>query len=247
VPTVTGPCASWDPIWCCELPTGSQAVTGNAVAAATEVLWNLSGQRFGLCEVTLRPCRRDCFGSSWPQPLLYGGAWFNLTCGSCPGTCSCGALEEAVLPAPVYSVVSVKVDGSPLVTGAYRVDDDRLLVRLDGGRWPDCQDLAKADTEVGTWSVTAQFGEAVPTVGRQAVGELACEMAKACLGEDCRLPANVASLVRQGVTISFPESQDLVDRLYFGHLFLSAYNPHKLAGRPQVYDVDGPSFRRTGT
>lgn len=252
--TATGPCAAWDQIWCCDLPTGSEAVTGQAVQAATEVLWQLSGQRFGLCTATLRPCRRDCYGQSWPiagttwpRPAHTASGWINLTCGSCAGTCSCAGLEEAVLPAPVYDVVEVRVDGSPLVTGSYRVDNDRVLVRTDGGRWPTCQHLELPDTAVGTWSVTARFGEDVPTVGRQAVGELACEMTRACLGEDCRLPSNVASLVRQGVTISFPDSQAIVDRLYFGHLFLSTYNPHRLVGRPVVYDVDGPSFRQVNT
>lgn len=259
--TTTGPCAAWEPIWCCDLPTGSAAVTGNAVQAATEVLWNLSGQRFGPCEVTVRPCRRDCFGAiwpygtnwpqwtggTWPQPALVDGAWLNLTCGACVGTCSCTALEEALLPAPVYAVTQVKVDGVVLAPGAYRVDDDRVLVRVDGGRWPTCQDLSLADTAVGTWSVTVQVGEAVPTIGRQAVGELACEIVKTCLGQDCRLPANIANLVRQGVSISFPDSQALADRLYFVGLFISAYNPHRLTGRARVYDVDGPTFRRTGT
>jgi hypothetical protein len=264
VATVTGPCAAWDPIWCCatSLPTGSAAVTGQAVQAATEVLWQASGQRFGLCQVTVRPCRRDCYGQSWPytsyaayewtgqvwpQPVLSAGAWTNVTCGSCPGTCSCTQLEQAVLPAPVYDIVEVRVDGSPLVTGSYRLDNDRTLVRTDGGRWPGCQDLSKADTEPDTWSVTARFGEDVPTLGRQAVGELACEMVRACLGEDCRLPAHVTQLVRQGVTISFPDAQELAERGYFGGLFIQTYNPRRLAGRAQVYDVDGPGFRRTGT
>jgi len=75
----------------------------------------------------------------------------------------------------------------------------------------------------------------------------ACEMARACVGEDCRLPKNVQQLVRQGVTISFPENEDIVRRGYFGSMFLQTYNPRNLPGRPQVYDVDGPQFRRTGT
>jgi hypothetical protein len=254
-PLGSGPCAPWEPIWCCELATGSAAVTGAAVQAATEVLWALSGQRFGLCEVTLRPCRRECRDTGWPvagsppwpQPILRDGQWVNVTCGACSGPCSCTALEEAVLPGGVYNLVEVRVDGVALATTAYRLDDNRILVRVDGGTWPTCQDLSLPDTAVGTWSVTATFGEPVPVLGQQAVGELACEMVRACRGEDCRLPANVQQLARQGVTISFPESQDLVERLYFGRLFLNAVNPNRLRGRPQVYDVDGPRFRRTGT
>lgn len=255
----TGLCEPWPVIWCPNLPAGSEAVTGAALQAASEALWAATAQRFGLCTETIRPCRRDCGGSwpfadswwewtggTWPRPLLHDGAWYNITCGSCGGGCSCGTLEEALLPGPVYDVLQVKVDGTPLATTAYRLDNGRLLVRVDGGRWPTCQELALPDTAVGTWSVTARFGEPVPILGQQAVGELACEMVRAMLGEDCRLPKNIQQLVRQGVTISFPEDSELVSRLYFGGLFIRAFNPAGLVARPQVYDVDGPTFRRTG-
>jgi hypothetical protein len=255
----TGLCAPWDPIWCVALPTGSEAISGYAVQAASEALWAATAQRFGLCTETIRPCRRDCYGRSWPfadawweygtypRPLLYQGVWYNIGCGQCPGTCSCTALEEALLPGVVYDIIQVKVDGVPLASSAYRVDNNRLLVRTDGGTWPTCQDLAAADTEVDTWSVTVRFGEPVPILGQQAVGELAAEIARACLGEDCRLPKNITQLVRQGVTITFPEGQNLADRLYFPRLFIETFNPKRLPALPQVYDVDGPTFRRTGT
>jgi hypothetical protein len=256
----TGLCEPWPVIWCANLPTGSEAVTGTALQAASEALWAATAQRFGLCTENIRPCRRDCgggwpygdswyewTGGTWPQPMLYDGAWFNITCGSCSGECSCVGLEEAMLPGPVYDIVQVKVDGVPLPTSAYRLDKGRLLVRTDGGVWPSCQHMERDDTEVGTWSVTARFGERVPILGQQAVGELACEMVRAILGEDCRLPKNVQQLVRQGVTISFPEDSNLVDRLYFGGMFIRAFNPSGLVARPQVYDVDGPTFRHTGS
>lgn len=256
----TGLCAPWDPIWCCALTAESAATSGYAVASATEALWNATRQQFGLCEETLRPCRRTCFsawpfaenwwewtGGMWPRPLLFDGAWFNITCGSCAGGCSCTVLEETLLPAPVYDIVQVKVDGIPLDASAYRLDDGRILTRVDGGTWPVCQDLALADTEVGTWSVTARFGRPVTILGRQAVGELACEIIRACAGEDCRLPKNIATLARQGVTISLPDNGDVLENLYFTRLFLNAYNPKRLTGLAAVYDVDGPTFRRAGT
>ena len=70
---------------------------------------------------------------SYPQPALVGGLWFNLTCGSCAGGCSCTPVSEVRLPAPVNTIVEVKIDGTPLVSGAYRVDNNRLLVQ-DGWR-----------------------------------------------------------------------------------------------------------------
>ena len=50
-----GPCSDWPVQWTCDVSTLNPAVTGVAVASATETLWALTGQRFGLCEVTLRP------------------------------------------------------------------------------------------------------------------------------------------------------------------------------------------------
>ena len=251
---LTGPCEPWEPLWCTALPTGSAAVSGYALQAATEALYHATAQRFGLCTVTLRPCRRECAtgwpdwaGSRWPQPLHLATGWINVTCGACTTGCSCSTVEETVLPAPVYDVTEVKVDGLVLATSAYRLDNHRFLVRVDGHMWPLCQDLNAADTQSGTWSVTARYGEPVPVLGRQAIGELAAELVRACLGEDCRLPSNVVSLARQGVTISYPEVQEFVERGVFGGLFIQTFNPKRLTARPAVYDVDAPTWRRTGT
>jgi hypothetical protein len=262
--TGTVPCEPWDPIICVAMPAGaSAAVTGYAVDAASEILWARSGRQFGLCEVTLRPCRRTCDGDwpwfdNWwdvggggPRPLLYQGAWFNIVCGGCPNGCSCTVVEEAVLPGPVHTIVSVKLNGTVMATGSYRVDNHRLLVRTDGGRWPVCQDMAAADTEDNTWSVTALYGQEVPVSGRFAVGELAAEIAKACVGANCAIPGNAIQVARQGVTIDMVKVGDLLDKGLLGlpmsDRFITTFNPKQLQSRPRVYDVDGPSFRRTNT
>jgi len=245
--------------------TISPTVTGQAVAAATEVLWGLSGRRFGTCSVTLRPCRRECYNGSFPRgwyewggaggsfvsPQLIGGQWFNIVCGECGDNCSCSALSEVVLPVPVNTITTVTVDGSPLVTGAYRVDDNRTLVRIDGLNWPRCNNLELADTKVGTWSITAKYGEEIPSLAELAMGELACEFIRAINGEDCRLPKGVQSLARQGVTINFESAADLSESgrlgLYFCDLFINTYNPKHLKRRAQVYKIDENSPRRVGT
>jgi len=261
---ISGPCADWPVTWTCDLDTLNPAVTGVAVSMATETLWALTGMRFGTCQVTLRPCRRECqtgsfyddFGPPWaasyyPQPALIGGLWFNLTCGSCAGDCSCTPVSEVRLPAPVHTIVEVKIDGTPLVTGAYRVDNNRLLVRTDGGQWPRCNDLTLDDTEVGTWSVTATYGESLPEGASLAVGQLACEIAKAAAGGDCKLPAGLQQLVRQGVTISYPDVGELFRQgrtgLYLVDMFVTTWNPYGLRQRSRVYSVDRPTVRRAGT
>lgn len=261
-----GPCLTWDPIWCCDLTGASAALTGSALAIATEVLYHLSGQRFDICEFTVRPCRRECangwlggfggyglgnwweWGGLYPRPYLFGGAWYNLTCGSCAGECSCTMLEEAWLPSPVASIVSVKLDGASLPASAYRVDDYRKLVRVDGGTWPICQDLSKPDTATNTWSVTLTVGESVPQVGRWAVGELACELIKSCTGQACFLPTNATQITRQGITIDFPTFSELLVSGSLGlrwcDIFIATYNPNRLRAAPMVWDVDRDSNRR---
>lgn len=257
-----GPCESWPVTWVCDVSCESPTVTAQAVELATEVVWALSGRQFGLCEVTLRPCRRDCAdfpwpnqptewaGTSWLSSALINGQWFNIVCGRCSRGCSCSTISEILLPAPVHSIVEVKIDGAVVSGSEYRLDDNRILVLLDGD-WPSCNDLALPDTEPGTWSVTARYGVEVPTGGSWAVGELACELIRARNGEDCRLPKDVQQLVRQGVTLQFPNILELIDSgktgLYLVDQFIATWNPHGLKRRSGVYSVDNPPHRRTGS
>lgn len=263
-----GTCDTWPVIWQCDLNSieGAAAVTGAALVAASNVLWSLSGQRFSVCTSTLRPCRRECSGGLWPigttlwpnswpgqtypTPYWWNGQWFNLTCANCTSGCSCNVVEEFLLPAPVYRIIEIKIDGVVLSPSAYRVDNNRIVVRLDGGQWPLCNDLSKNDTEVGTWSVTAQWGEDIPELGKIAVGELACEFVKAMTGGACVLPQPVQSIARQGVNITYLDPQqafgDGRTGLRFSDLFISTYNPGGLRARSRAYDVDGPNPRRTG-
>lgn len=261
----TGPCSpldDWQPIWCEELSPAAMAVTGDAVRIAADVLWILSGQRFGLCTVTLRPCREDC-SSDWlgwndwwpgvgqgvrtstgggPRPWWYNGVWYNI-CGGCTGSCSCTLIDTAYLPAPTREVIEVKLDGAVMDPSLYRVDENRMLVRLDGQLWPMCQNMGLPDDRPGTWSVTITVGEDVPLLARRAVGQLAAELARDCAGEACMLPYEITSLSRQGINLSFgsPNEVDPVIsqlNLQWVSLFLNTYNPNKLARRAKAYDVD---------
>lgn len=260
-----GPCAGWDaPIWQCDIASFSPTVTGQATAAAAEILYHLTGNRIGLCTLTIRPCRKDCFtgwpfASSWwqmgiyPRPLFYQGTWYNITCGGCPNGCSCSVISEALLPAPVSSVGQVKVDGVILPTNAYRVDNWRLLVRTDGGIWPICNDLSKDDSAVGTWSVTVTYGTPLSTLGQMALGELATQFAKLLnCDEDCQFPKPVQQLVRQGVTMNFLDPNEVFANgrvgLYLSDLFITTENPHGLLSTPVAYDVDDMAgYRITNT
>lgn len=265
----SGPCEAWEPIDCAAWPTELDAVRDIALMAATEILWNRTKRRFGLCEITLRPCRRECAGMSalswlnswlptwggsgggwgWPYPALLGGVWYNLGCGFCGDTCSCTILHQVQLPNPVAEVTEVKVDGVVLDDTAYRVDNWQWLVRLDGADWPLCQDLNLEDTEVGTWSVTATYGEVVPTLGLFAVNELGLQIAKACMGLPCTLNGGmVESVQRQGVNKRFiiEGSKNAPLGLVMSDRFINLYNPSN-SGIATIHNMDSPAPRRVGT
>jgi hypothetical protein len=204
---------------------GCDALDGHPLAAevaamAVAYLWNWTGRVFGLCEVTVRPCRVGCaesttfrgvagnpsvmpsVGGLW-EPALVGGVWRNLACGRCRAGCECDQVEAVRLPSPVHDIVSVTVDGELLDPSAYRVDNAALLVRDDGGRWPACQALHLPDGEPGTWSVTFRWGKPVPVGGQVAAGLLACEMGKALMDDaSCGLPERLQTITREGVTMA---------------------------------------------
>src|SRR5690554_1022583 len=180
----TKPCAPWDYL-CARFPNDpteeEQLIIDQSVLTATEILWKRTKRQFGTCEYTLRPCKEDCLpsgpfipqagwtdvsGWSYPFPALIGGAWVNLACGKCETGCSCSAISEVKLPYPISSITQVLIDGEELPDDAYRVDEYQYLVRTDGGEWPACNDLNLSDTEPGTWSVTAQYGQEVPFTGQ---------------------------------------------------------------------------------
>lgn len=261
-----GPCDPWEPIWgscIVDLTTEAQAMTGVALQAASEILWSLTAQRFGLCRVTLRPCRTACVdetarGAGWwefgsyPYPTWIAGAWFNLGCGGCGTSCSCTTLQETLLPGPIAALVEVKLDGTVLDPASYEVHDYRKLVRTDGGSWPLCNNFTLPTTEAGTWSVTADYGEPVPTTGRIAVGELACEIARSLAGQTCALPAGLQQITRQGVSMTFNEYTEILDNGLVGlphsDRFIKLWNPKKLMARSAVFDLDGgsQSYRQVG-
>lgn len=266
---VTGPCEAWD-LECADFPVGTTPeLEAFAAMAATEALWHRTKRQFGLCTVTLRPCRKDCFpawpwiptngwynlsGSTWPfpQPALVGGAWINIACGTCTSGCSCTSVSEVRLPYPVNSIVSVRVDGALLPTTAYRVDNFNLLVRLDGEEWPRCNNLNLSDTEVDTWSVTARYGDDVPQIGKLAAGQLAVEIAKRCLNASgCLIPAgSIQEITRQGVKKVFFDANQAFKGgligLTYADMFIKTYNPSG-TGLATVFDIDGPKPRRAGT
>jgi hypothetical protein len=231
----------WPVLTCGEtkLDSLTAEVRAEVEAMAVTMLFNWTGQRFGSCPVTVRPCRKRCYDRGWSpawpiitrgnRPLLDDasipltddgdnpltddsvGSVYGSHCGRCRGECGCGYVPQVLLPAPVQEVLSVWVDGEELSLEHVRVDDHALLVRTDGYDWPLCQDLTLPDDAVGAWSITYVRGEAVPPGGGLVAGSLASELAKAfCQDASCRLPKRLTSVTRQGLTaVVFDDFRDL--------------------------------------
>ncbi len=238
---------------------------------ATTYLWNWTARQFGPCPVALRPCRADCDGFTWfaglgPYtqgaaavrsrggtwgPVLLGGKWFNVTCGSCGDNCSCSGNTEALrLPGPIAEVTSVMIDGQALPITAYRVDNASVLVRTDNLGWPVCQDMSLAPTEEGTWEINYTQGLPVPAGGQVAAGVLACELGKAATGDSsCQLPRRLQTIARQGVTMTFLDAMDDLDKGRTGIWLIDSWvasvmNPPRPS---QVYSPDIPRPRNRVT
>lgn len=252
------PCEPW-PIdtSCWDLPEGGDhsALIEKWQAVASALLWRLSGRRWGTCVITVRPCRADCGDSvgGGVQPYVYRGRWYNSRgCGCTSDACSCGAICEVRLPGPVSGIESVQVDGAVLEPEAYRVDNGDRLVRQDGGCWPDCQDMAAPDGEVGTFSVTYLRGIDLDESAIQAVSAYTYEFVKACKPEcgDCELPKRVTQVVRQNVAAQFIDPQTYLQNgltgLEYIDQWIRSVNPNALPQAPRVLSPDyQPEPRRT--
>jgi hypothetical protein len=230
-----------------------------AVEASAAVLRRLTAGIYNFCPITIRPCRRNCppeqyrylsdpNGLPW-VPAMLDGKIYNLTCGVCRGECGCGPISEMILDPPAQAVIEVKVDGVVLAPSAYRVDDYRRLVRLDGGKWPDCQQLDKPDTEPGTFSVSYWSGN-IPDPGASfALTDLAVEWWKACQGKQCSLGENVRQVARQGITYDVDTVYESIREGRTGlkrvDLWIFSVNPHGLRRRLRVYSPDMVTNRRT--
>jgi hypothetical protein len=240
-------CAPWDlDLECCDLPDGvAEETIEYWQGVASEILYVASGRRYGPCPITVRPCLRRCGGGSG-LPVPYkgaDGAWRNYSACGCTDDCSCVELSEIVLQGPVASITEVSIDGTVLDPAAYRLDrvgDGYRLVRIDGGTWPECSDMTAGCDEVGSFCVTYEQGIAPDGLAIAAVSELTCEFVKACIPgcKTCRLPKNVQSATRRGVSQSFDTTKAWLWSLPMVASFLQATNPEGLTSASSVWSPD---------
>lgn len=226
-----------------------------AVEIATDLLWRRTAGRYGLCPELIRPCRRSCTPDRHGTDSLFDptrgalGTWFSFGCGCASPDCGCAPLCSLRLPGPVNSVVEVRIDGDVIPADQYTVNRRAGyadLVRvggLTGACWPTCQDLEKPPTEPGTFSVLYLRGKAVPAAGMRALGSLASEIYKQCVGASgCRLPERVQTVTREGVTYDMFDPGEWLDNGLTGlrdvDTWLRSVNPHGHYQPSAVFSLD---------
>lgn len=225
-----GPVTGWKTDVCCARLTGATEEQQILyVTAAAEILYDLSGRQFGLVSGEWfrdedSPCHQACVpglvtGYPW-TPMRLGRDWINCGCG-----CEC----KIHLPAPVDCVTQVVVDGDVVPSSDYWVENRENLVLASGGCVVD--------------SVKYVRGTPLPRAGSIALGEFACEIAKACLGDDdCCLNSRVTSITRQGVTMNMIDPLEFIEKgrtgMYVVDAWLQAVNPKGKRRRAGIYSPD---------
>ncbi len=277
-----GPCTAWitaeDVAANCTVldSSGDPSVYDTVALEASQILWAASGRQFsGVCgPVTVRPCVPTC--GCWPLGSWdgftwnTGGFWIGgggngisavqgwVGGGGCYTSGCCGMLSRVKLAGyPVVAIDEVLIDGNVIAPENYRLDQWKWLTYLDDAdgnpqRWPACQNLARDDSEQGTFAVTYTHGIAPPELGLQAALELACALARA--DAECGMPPGATQYARQGVQV------ELQLRRLLGELppsfagmpivqaFLATVNPNGLKRRSAFWSPDSTQYaQRVGS
>jgi len=274
---VDGPCQPWcdaNDIWInCGSPTITTGAGSNEETVCVDMtpyaqmaswlLWELSGRKHsGRCVRTVRPCGDTPCGfqvlsRGYIVPSVDYGGWgwggWGWQWDHNDG-CGCVPLDRIDLAGyPVREILEVKIDGIVVPElHNWRLDKRRFLTRMadangNAQRWPSCQRLDEADTEIGTFAVTYAYGQDAPLLGQFAAAQVGCEIYRASNGEDCQLPSGTVRVTRQGVTIdkmatlgwyrsstrSGPSAK-WATGLALVDAFLNGINPYGLTRRPMM-------------
>lgn len=256
--TLASPCSAWTDVEavravCDGVEDVDDEVVDSAITLAGDLLYSFSGRQFsGTCEETIRPCTsgRTCFEALGWDFTGHGGYPIDISLLPLP-ICCCVCVPQYDLGKwPVTDVTEILINGVAFTD--YRVDDYRWIVRLDGDGWPRCQHITLPTTEDGTWSVTFEYGLAIPPGGVTAANRLACELARAGAGKKCALPGRATRVDRQGVSVTLIDPAQLEKGrtgIFEVDLWLAAVNPDNRRSGTRLWSPDLPPAggRRTGT
>ena len=238
-----GPC-NWAPDYsaCAGMATHPDPVlVARVQQVAVEVIWALSGRRFGLCPVTVQPIPATPL-----KPSLAWEAFAHSNVGGYysgpPHLCALPVPRYVALAGPVDSITQVDIDGVTIPATEYRKFGNKVL-RI-GQPWPPTQDFQLPPGSPGTWTITYERGIPVPDGGLLAAATLACELFKSATGQVCALPARVTDITREGVTMTILDPAEFLDHGRTGlsvvDQWLASVNPHGLPSEPFFWSADMP-------
>lgn len=266
---------------CSDIPYPDEFVD-TALAMASDILYFATGQQFpGTCREIVRPCTPSFCGSysyGVPYRLAHLSPGGPCSCDDQP-SCGCTPFRQIELGFhPISTIQEVRVcgpsnpdwaaDGSGtcvLSSDLYHIDEFHWLVRDDNPDgtnpgWPHCSNMSPSTTADDVFSVDFTYGQPVPAILTRATAILACELIIGCNPEAfdealCRLPRNVVSVARQGVSIVL-QSAFFTPRpgqpVQFGipeiDMAITSLNPYGLKAPMVILSPDDDDVaRRVGT
>jgi hypothetical protein len=205
-----GPCTPYvtaaDVTFCDPQPGNPDAY----VLLASQIMYRLTGMVFpGVCTSTVRPCRQcDCW-SGW---------------------CNCGCEPDTIWLPNLIGITQIKIDGLVLDPSEYRIIDRDKVIRTNGASWPSSQSLYADPALPDTFAITFTHGSDIPEVVKRATIELAEELWNSdAAADNCKLPAGVTSVNRQGLSFSLDQQVDQVRQagptMESVMAAMAAYNP----------------------
>lgn len=223
-------CENWNIRWKCDVTDVDPDLLALAQQGAQDLLWALSGRRFGVCETTETyrlPCDLPC-AQIWGRDFGPGVEW---RLGGNPRKCCRIVLSQT----PPRAVKEIKINGEVLDPSEYVLE--RFAVQRIGSCFP-----CEQECDIAPIEITYLYGIDPPPLADLAMGEVACEILAALGGADCRLPSNAISVTRQGVTVDLGDARTLYDMgrigLPIADAFLRSVNPSRLQSASRVYSPD---------
>lgn len=232
-----------------ELAQPSDPDAQSVVDAASQILFVLSGQKYGglfetteqyYVESTGAPvgCYWDSGEKAYWNPFIGVWAYTHDPVGRknrlVPG-------DAIRLRNPnVVSITSISVGGSAVDPSEYELVNASIVRRTNLASW----------SIVSNPVITYVSGVEPPALGKLACRKLADELMLAIQGAECNLPTNVTSISRQGMSLQIIDPQAFLDKgrlgIYEVDLFLTVANPGKAKKRPRVFSPDmRHPYRRT--
>lgn len=185
-------------------------------AVATEILFILSGRRYGVRRKIVRPGAKGC---GWGE-----------------------SSHELVLAGPIRAIHSITENGKTLVKDTdFRVLDRRRLLRM-GSIWLH-QRLDLLDSETDVTAIDFSWGRDVPEGGKASARHFADQLVKYFNNDKkCALPDRMVNITRQGTShvIMDPSEFTKLSKtgLYLVDTWLGAVNPTGARRRPRVMGPD---------